>query len=383
MEFFPSTGEGQWASIEEAITAADFCVFIVAGRYGSIVPGMNISWTHREYLEAQQQHKPTITLLHSSIGDLSASKIERKPSNSDALDAFREELEGNDCRYFRNMAELSHGLSLSINALKRRGQIVGWVPAGKMLEIAKNDDFAQSFDLIEIEHILRRSAVNRDRLDTNYRCRRQVCGQSETGVRSVTQSFDRRSDALGFDNTNQPKLALETSLRAGPGRIRLAIPRRKRGASFMQDIVFEPPLMRGESAEITVFAELPSYSFAFRDELLEAQLHSGVDLNEHDSATRRVNFPTRLLVIRVFLPDDIDATPAGATVGTASAVNASATSELILANCYREWSATVNGVDGVYQELRVPNPRINRTYRVCWLLPSITITETSAEGSDI
>jgi hypothetical protein len=49
MEFFPSTGAGAWAAIEESIDAADFCVFVLAGKYGSIDPYTQISWTHREY----------------------------------------------------------------------------------------------------------------------------------------------------------------------------------------------------------------------------------------------------------------------------------------------------------------------------------------------
>src|SRR4051794_37751074 len=66
MEFFPSTGSDQWSIIAESIEVADFCVFIIAGRYGSRVNDSGIAWTHREYREARRLGKPTVVLMHGN-----------------------------------------------------------------------------------------------------------------------------------------------------------------------------------------------------------------------------------------------------------------------------------------------------------------------------
>src|SRR5437016_6071114 len=57
MELFPSMGISQWPIIVESIEEADFCVFITAGRYGSISDDGELSWTHREFREAVRLKK--------------------------------------------------------------------------------------------------------------------------------------------------------------------------------------------------------------------------------------------------------------------------------------------------------------------------------------
>lgn len=124
MEFFPSTGANQWGVITESITAADFCLFIIAGRYGSLALDLGISWTHREYREAIRQGKPIIVLLHREVGRIESDRVETVLDLRAALEEFRDEVPGSHvCRYYTDDAELLTGLYASIGALRRDGRM--------------------------------------------------------------------------------------------------------------------------------------------------------------------------------------------------------------------------------------------------------------------
>jgi hypothetical protein len=212
MEFFPSTGADQWELILESITAADFCLFVVAGKYGSVVPNLGISWTQREYREAVQQGKPIIILLHRDIGQLPALNVEIDEIRRAALESFRVEWQAaHGCRYFLGDAELLNGLNGSVAALKRSGRIQGWMPAGPRPVPLQETDFDRTYELVETDHVFRRSELIPDRLDMSYSARRQVRGNVPEGVARIAQDFTRDSESeLMFDESNTPRVALST-----------------------------------------------------------------------------------------------------------------------------------------------------------------------------
>lgn len=370
MEFFPSTGANQWESILESISSSDFCVFMIAGRYGSMVPDLGISWTHREFREATTQGKPIIVLIHNNVGQLAADRVESEPVQRERLEHFKREVEETTgCRYFSDDTELLTGLFTSISALKRDGKIEGWIPAGKRPMFVQETDFTMTYDLIEAEHVLRRSSTDPSKLDDQYTSRRKIRGNLPEGVKSVIQDFSRSSEALPFNSENQPTLTLEEGNRSGPGTVRLAPPRKTIGASFVQDVIFSPPIGRDEQVDISISAYLPSYKFAFMDDLLRAGPGTLLGPTTFDFVARIVSFPTNLLIIRVFLPDSLGALPAGPRIGRQASVDDAGSADLVSADYYREWPSEVGGSAGVFMQLRVPEPKFNRTYRLCWTPP--------------
>ena len=49
MEQFPASSLSQWEYIKKMIDMSDYYLLIVAGKYGSIDPEENISYTEKEY----------------------------------------------------------------------------------------------------------------------------------------------------------------------------------------------------------------------------------------------------------------------------------------------------------------------------------------------
>ena len=333
MEFFPSVGVNQWIAIRDSISSADFCVFVIAGRYGSIVPGMEISWTHREFHEVVRQGKPWIALLHKNIGALPSELVDSEQTKREGLRAFRAELEANGCRYFGDDAELVTGLLTSIAALKRDNRIEGWIPAGRRPVLVQETDFAMSYDSIEIEHIVTLSPSDPDRLDTDYFVKRVVRGNRPFGVKAIAQEFSRTSDAVVFDKTNQPRVELVGGKRSGPGSMRLVPARKTTGASYVQDILFAPPIGLDEVVEVELKAHLPRYKLAFLDDVVRTGINTRLGPVNYDYAVRIVNVPIKLLTMRVFIADETGASPAGPKVGTAEPIDETERPRLVAQGC--------------------------------------------------
>lgn len=130
MEFFPSAGRKQWPIIVDAIEAADFCLFVVAGRYGSISDEPPLSWTHREFRKAVSLEKPIAAMLHKSPRSLPLERCDRDPQLATALSSFRDEIENETvCAYYEDEADLVEGVSTSIRTFRESGQLTGWVRA--------------------------------------------------------------------------------------------------------------------------------------------------------------------------------------------------------------------------------------------------------------
>lgn len=130
MEFFPSAGKTQWPIIVESIEHADFCIFVVAGRYGSISDEPPLSWTHREFREARRREKPIAAIVHTEPFTLPAERVEPETEGRRALADFREEIEkATVYKPYTDMADLVEAASASIRYLQTAGLLNGWVRA--------------------------------------------------------------------------------------------------------------------------------------------------------------------------------------------------------------------------------------------------------------
>jgi Domain of unknown function (DUF4062) len=116
MEFFPSAGRSQWPIIQDSITAADFCIFIVAGRYGSMSDQPPLSWTRREFREAKERGKPIAAMLHADPSSLPFDRCEPDLRAREQLAEFRAELEAHTvCKYFHNEADLVETVTATVS----------------------------------------------------------------------------------------------------------------------------------------------------------------------------------------------------------------------------------------------------------------------------
>lgn len=373
MEFFPSTGRSQWPIIEESIEAADFCVFVVAGRYGTLSDEGGISWTHREFREAARRGKPLIGILHAAPGDLPVNKSESTDEGRAALASFREEIEAHTvCRYYRDDTDLVEALSVCIGALRDEGRIEGWVPAGRNPVVLQETDFDRVYELVEIDWRFVRSTRNPETWDAEYRARRRIMANDPEGLATCTIDFTRETDRqLPFDTSRRPELKLVEFSRSGPGFLTLRPPRKQRGGTFAQEVAFNPSLSPSEVVDFTIEGRLPSYKYGVREDLVKATMDSKIGPRAFDWTSHNVSYPTRRLTICVFLPLALNATPRGPMIGRgAGRIDPDLNNQVVEAGGYSCELEEIDGERGYRLRLAVPDPVMRTRYRVGWDLPS-------------
>lgn len=115
MELFPATNESQMEFIRKLIDESDFYVIILAGKYGTIPEGKEISFTEMEYEYAIKMKKPVIALLHSNPEKISVEYSEETPKMKKKLESFRKRLkESRIVQFWNNQEELANYIPQSI-----------------------------------------------------------------------------------------------------------------------------------------------------------------------------------------------------------------------------------------------------------------------------
>ncbi|MGL4392573.1 MAG: DUF4062 domain-containing protein, partial [Fusobacteriaceae bacterium] len=87
MELF-NAGKPQWETITESIDESDIYILILGGRYGSIYPGTEISYTQREYEYAVEKNIPRFAVVLDD--KFINQKVLDGEKNGDPEEDFRE-----------------------------------------------------------------------------------------------------------------------------------------------------------------------------------------------------------------------------------------------------------------------------------------------------
>lgn len=371
MEFFPSTGLAQWPVILDSLTSSDFCVFVLAGRYGTISDDDELSWTHREFREAVRSNKPIVALIHERPESLPADKSETSSDAKNRLMKFHDEVKRQQlCKYFKTEADLVRAVSSSVHALQQDGLIDGWVPAGKNPIVLQGSDFEWRYELMDVSWSFSKSRIE-GLWDGAYVNRRKLVATDEAGVEASAISFSRDTDnLLPFEDNHFPKFSVSKFSRTDMGSYELRTPRRWRGGAFVQDLVFRPPLEKGATADFLLEGRFTGYKHAYRDDLFVATKESRSGPREFDWASRRLGYPTERFRMTVFLPLDLEATPRGPMVfRNGRTLDNDLTSVIKERGGYNVKKTTRDGVEGYEMSLDVTDPQIRRNYRLAWDLP--------------
>ncbi|MDX2257949.1 MAG: DUF4062 domain-containing protein [Hyphomicrobiaceae bacterium] len=138
MELFPAANDQQWSWIKKIIDESDYYVVIVGGRYGTLHPEKQISYTEMEYRYAIDCGKPIIAFIHEDPGKLPSEHCEATPEGRDRLMSFRQLCERKVCKYWSAPTDLSAKLSRSLTQLMKHEPRGGWVKsnaAGENMEL--------------------------------------------------------------------------------------------------------------------------------------------------------------------------------------------------------------------------------------------------------
>ncbi|WP_454199012.1 DUF4062 domain-containing protein [Nocardia sp. Marseille-Q1738] len=369
MEFFPSTGAGQWNSIMDCLKSADFSIFLLAGRYGSIDPSTNISWTHREYRESRKLGKPSIVLMRRSIETLPRDKGETDDARYRQLQAFRQEvLNGHDCIMWDSETDLVTALLSSIGHMKENHTIAGWVRGTPDPVITDESAFSRIVLLVDTTHRYERSSYVGDNLDLHYATRRIIRSNLTQGLATVPLTFTKSSDRLvPFDPANPPALRLDTAIRTGPGTAVLRHARKNTGTAYTVDVAFDPPLRQNEEADLRISGIFPNYRFATADQIRQATADTPLGSRSFDFYSYKIAYPTRELSMKVQLPTALGMTPLGTRHGFHGQIDFFDTHSP--GESYEQGHVEIDDTTYHSMTFRTTDPRYMRTYRLAWQLP--------------
>lgn len=139
MEQFPASPLNQWDYIKNEIDTTDYYILIVAGKYGTIDPDEQISYTEKEFNYAKEKQIPVIAFILKNTENLAACKTETESTRRDKINAFRERLlnAGILIKFFDDIHDLKYQVSQSIHAVIENIPRPGWV---RMTDADKNSE---------------------------------------------------------------------------------------------------------------------------------------------------------------------------------------------------------------------------------------------------
>jgi hypothetical protein len=138
MELFPAADDDAWTLIKRVIDSSDYYLLVVGGKYGSIDPETELSYTEKEYDYAVEQGKPVMAFLHSDPDKIEFGKSEKDKAAQEKLKAFREKVEKNKhVKYWSGPENLAGVVALSYASFRKAYPATGWIrgDAGTSAEV--------------------------------------------------------------------------------------------------------------------------------------------------------------------------------------------------------------------------------------------------------
>lgn len=143
MELFSSGSESQLETIKEWINDSDLYVLILGGRYGSLEPKSQKSYTQLEYEYAIEIGKPYFAIVISE--DFLDEKVKSKGTkvieieNSAKYQEFRKSVLEKICVFYKNIDDLKYKLSTNIENTAKKHDFSGWIRGKTLSDYIEED----------------------------------------------------------------------------------------------------------------------------------------------------------------------------------------------------------------------------------------------------
>lgn len=238
--------------------------------------------------------------------------------------------------------------------------------------VLRESDYDRTYELIDARWAFRPSATDSSTWDATYQIRRIVRANWADGLSVLATDIGRSSDdQLPFTEDNHPSLKVVDSTRRSQGTITLAAePRKRTGATFVQDVIISPPAAQHEPIDVTVRTELLCHKYAFREDHAAATINAKGGVRTTDWCSRNVSYPTRRLRYEVFLPLSLHATPEGLRVARADIRHPDMEQAIRDAGQFSLERVNRGDDDGWLMVLDIERPRLRTSYGLCWTAPS-------------
>jgi hypothetical protein len=133
MEMFPASDDDRWTLIKRVIDDCDYYLVVVGGRYGSVDPEQEISYTQMEFDYAVSRDKPVMGFLHRDPGSIPAGKTDLDDAARKKLDVFREMVSQRVVKYWDSPESLGGQVAKSLIQIRKTHPAEGWVRARNAL----------------------------------------------------------------------------------------------------------------------------------------------------------------------------------------------------------------------------------------------------------
>lgn len=161
MELFTSCDQSQMDTIRRWIDESDIYMLILGGRYGSVEPKTEVSYTELEYDYALEQEKPLFAVvieenaLEARVMEFGTHLIEKE--NPKLLNAFRKKVLSNISSFFADDKDIKLCIYESLSDFSGNRELKGWVSSDEVVnsqalldEITRlnkdNDDLKQQLE---------------------------------------------------------------------------------------------------------------------------------------------------------------------------------------------------------------------------------------------
>lgn len=113
------------------IDMSDYYLLIVAGKYGSIDPEENISYTEKEYRYAIEKEMPILAFLHKNIDSLPVIKVGATDEERERVKNFHNTVKdaGRLVDFYSNEDELKYKIAMAMTKIINDAPMPGWVRA--------------------------------------------------------------------------------------------------------------------------------------------------------------------------------------------------------------------------------------------------------------
>lgn len=139
MELFAAGDESQMNVIKRWIDESDVYMLILGGRYGSIEPKSQKSYTHLEYEYALEKSKPLFAIvinekhLEKKIKKYGSAVIET--AYPDKLKLFRELVCSKMVRFWSDSKDIKLSILETMSDFSKRDELTGWLQGNELPEI--------------------------------------------------------------------------------------------------------------------------------------------------------------------------------------------------------------------------------------------------------
>lgn len=156
MEVFPAANEEQFSFIKKQISASDYYVLIIGGRYG-MLSSDGLSFTEKEFDYALEQNIPVLVFPIKDLGSVALSKSDQDPEKSEKLSAFRKRASHKRIiKFWSNSSELSLAVIQALQSAIAANPRPGWVRG----DAVASEDIKDSYLRLQDEHALLQAKYN-------------------------------------------------------------------------------------------------------------------------------------------------------------------------------------------------------------------------------